>query len=184
MHNLLIYQRSLVHMPKQLLIQMLLHGVLQWIIKREFGADGVFEEVELPQGECVIGLKWVYDYKTIAKGVNIKKKAQVVAQGFSQQPGQFDETYKPVAKMASICILLTWTAVHNLDIFQFDCKTAFLHARIRHPIYTHQFPGYTLADPTKVLRICVALYGLHQSAYKFYTLIMSLMISLGMVCCC
>jgi hypothetical protein len=144
---------------------------------------GAFEEVDLPPGERVIGLKWVYDYKTNAEGVNIKEKARVVAQGFSQKPGQFDETYAPVAKMASIRILLTWAAVRDLEIFQFDCKTAFLHAKLRHPNYARQFPGYTLKDSTKVLRILVALYGLRQSAYEFYMLIMSLILDLGMVRC-
>jgi Reverse transcriptase (RNA-dependent DNA polymerase) len=112
---------------------------------------GTFKEVELPPGERVIGLKWVYAYKMNAEGVNIKEKARVVAQEFNQRPGQFGETYAPVAKMASICILLTWAAIRDLKIFQFDCKTAFLHAKLRHPIYARQFPGYTLVDPIKVL---------------------------------
>ena len=72
---------------------------------------GTFKEVELPPGEHVIGLKWVYAYKTNAEGVNIKETARVVAQGFNQRPGQFGETYAPVAKMASICIFLTWAAI-------------------------------------------------------------------------
>ena len=128
-------------------------------------------------------MKWVYAYRTNAEGVNIKEKARVVAQGFNQRPGQFGETYAPVAKMSSICILLTWAAIQDLEIFQFDCKTAFLHAKLHHPIYAHQFPGYTLVDPTKVLRIMVTLYGLQQSAYKFYMLLMSLLLDLGMIRC-
>jgi Reverse transcriptase (RNA-dependent DNA polymerase) len=85
--------------------------------------------------------------------------------------------------MASICILLTWAAIRDLEIFQFDCKTAFLHAKLRHPIYARQFPGYTLVDSTKVLQIMVALYGLRQSAYEFYMLLMSLLLDLGMIRC-
>jgi Reverse transcriptase (RNA-dependent DNA polymerase) len=88
-----------------------------------------FEEVDLLSGEHTIGLKWVYAYKMNAEGSNILEKAQVVAQGYSQHPGQFDETYAPVAKMASVCLLLTWAVVQDLDIYQFDCKTAFLHAK-------------------------------------------------------
>ena len=144
---------------------------------------GAFEEVDLPKGERLIGLKWVYAYKKNSDGVNILEKARVVAQGFNQKPGQFDETYAPVAKMASVRVLLAWAAVHDLDIFQFDCKTAFLHAKLRHPNYARQFPGYTFTTPDKVLRIKVALYGLRQSAYEFYTLFMSLILDLGMVRC-
>ena len=85
---------------------------------------GAFEEADLLLGEKMIGLKWVYDYKTDAAGVKIpgKEKARLVAQGFSQRPSQYDETYAPVAKMASVRILLAWAVVRDYDIFQFDCK--------------------------------------------------------------
>lgn len=47
---------------------------------------GAFEEVSLPPGECTIGLKWVYVFKTDAEGCNIpgREKACLVAQGFNQ----------------------------------------------------------------------------------------------------
>ena len=78
-----------------------------------------FEEAELPKGERAIGLKWVFDIKTDATGARIhgKEKARLVAQGFNQRPGQYDETYAPVAKMASVRILLAWAAVKDLEIF-------------------------------------------------------------------
>jgi hypothetical protein len=65
---------------------------------------GAFEEVDLPAGERTVGLKWVYAHKTDSDGKNIqgKEKARLVAQGFNQRPGQYDETYAPVAKMASV----------------------------------------------------------------------------------
>ena len=107
----------------------------------------------------------------------------MVSQGCSQQLGQFDETYAPVAKMASVRILIAWAMVQNLDIFQFNCKTAFLHAKIRHPIYTCPYPGYVRSHPKLVLKILVALYSLRQSAYEFYTLFLSLLLDLGMIRC-
>jgi hypothetical protein len=103
--------------------------------KTSLSEMGAFEEVDLPIGTKTIGLKWVYAYKKNAEGINILEKARVVAQGFNQRPGQFDETYAPVAKMTSVRVLLTWAAVRDLEIYQFDCKTAFLHAKIRHPNY-------------------------------------------------
>ena len=146
---------------------------------------GAFEETNLPEGQRAIGLKWVYAHKKDPAGAIIhgNKKARLVAQGFHQRPGQYDKTYAPVAKMASVRILLAWAAVHDLEIFQFDCKTAFLHAKICHPVYGRQIPGYPLSNPKKVLRILVALYGLHQSAFEFYMLFLSLLLDLGMTRC-
>ena len=91
--------------------------------------------------------------------------------------------YVPVAKMASVRILLAWAALQDLDIFKFDCKTAFLHAKIRHPLYVLPFPGYPTSTPGMVLRVLVALYGLRQAAYEFYMLVLSLLLGLGMVRC-
>ena len=146
---------------------------------------GAFEEADLPPGAKAVGLKWVFDYKTDALGAKIpgKEKARLVAQGYTQRPGQYGETYAPVAKIASVRILLTWAAVHDLEIFQFDCKTAFLHAKLRHDLYARPFPGFETSSPSKVLRILVALYGLRQSAYEFYILLMSLLLDFGMVRC-
>jgi len=123
---------------------------------------GAFVEVNLPKGEKAIGLKWVYQNKTDAEGLILKgtEKACLVAQGCNQCPGQYDKTYAPVAKMVSVCILIAWAAVNDLKLFQFDCKTAFLHAKLRHPLYARPFPGYQLNTPGKVLHIMVALYGM------------------------
>ena len=139
----------------------------------------------MPKGEKTIGLTWVYDIKTDAAGVHIpgKEKARLVAQGFHQHPGQYDEMYVHVAKMASVRILLAWAALQDLNIFQFDCKTAFLHAKIRHPLYVRPFPGYPTSTPGMVLHVLVALYGLRQAAYEFYMLVLSLLLGLGMVHC-
>ena len=146
---------------------------------------GAFKEVQLPPGQPTVGLIWVFANQTDAEGAIIlgKEKARVVAQGCSQQPGQFDETYAPVAKIASVRILIAWATVQNLNIFQFDCKTAFLHAKIRHPIYACPYPGYVRSHPKSVLKILVALYSLRQSAYEFYTLFLSLLLNLGMIRC-
>lgn len=146
---------------------------------------GAFEEVDLPAGEKAIGLKWVFAHKTDAAGVNIsgKEKAHLVAQGFNQRPGQYDKTYAPVVKMASVRILLAWAAIQDLDIYQFDCKTGFLHAKIQHPLYARSFPGYPVSALGKSLHILVALHGLRQSAYEFYMLLLSLLRGLGMVQC-
>ena len=52
--------------------------------------------------------------------------------------------------MTSVRILLTWAAIHDLNIYQFDCKTAFLHTKLRHPVFAKQIPGY----PCLIQRRC------------------------------
>lgn len=55
-------------------------------------------------------------------------KARSVAKGYTQREGiDFKEVFSPVVKHASIRMLLTLSAVHGMDLDQFDVKTAFLH---------------------------------------------------------
>jgi hypothetical protein len=57
---------------------------------------------EAPPEANVIGSKWVFKVKKDAMGNIAHYKAQLVAQGFSQIGGiNYDDTYTPVAKMAS-----------------------------------------------------------------------------------
>src|SRR5271155_5697382 len=64
-----------------------------------------------------------------------------------------------------------------------DVKMAFLHCRLHTELYCKQVPGYPLPDPKLVLRVLVALYGLRQSAFEFYTLLMRCFTSLGLHRC-
>jgi len=103
--------------------------------------------------------------------------------GFCQRPEDFGETAAPIARMTSVSVILAWAAIKDLDIFQFDCKTAFLHARLHHDIYCRPFSGWPMEKSGTVLKIQAALYGLRQSAYEFYILLSSLLLSLGLFQC-
>ena len=106
-----------------------------------------------------------------------------MAQGFSQHPEDYGNTYSPVAKITSICLVLAYAAHYDLEIMSFDVKTTFLHAKLSTTIYCKQIPGFPEADPQTVLHLLVALYGLHQSSYEFYMLLLHLMVHLGLTCC-
>jgi hypothetical protein len=144
-----------------------------------------FAECPLSPGKKPLDLKWVYDFKTDPDGHIIvgKEKARLVAQGFRQRPEDFGETAAPVAKLTSVRIILAWAASQDLEIFQFDCKTAFLHARLHHDVYCRPVAGWPIQSQGNVLKVLAALYGLRQSAFEFYTLFCSLLLDLGLTRC-
>ena len=135
-------------------------------MQREF--DGlhdrnVFEETTLPAGRKAIGVRWVFTHKFTLEGniIQGKEKAHLIAQGFSQRPDDYGETYTPVCKLTSVRIILAYSAHANFEIYQFDAKLAFLNALIgHHNIYCTQIPGFPLTNPNSVYRILCALYGL------------------------
>ena len=53
-------------------------------------------------------------------------KARLVAKGFRQKEGiDYFDTYAPVARIASIRVLLALASIFNLYVHQMDVKTAF-----------------------------------------------------------
>jgi len=58
-------------------------------------------------------------------------KACLVAQGFSQIPGiNYFDTFAPVAKLASIKVVLAIAATWNMEIHQIDIKGAYLNGKL------------------------------------------------------
>jgi hypothetical protein len=102
----------------------------------------------------------------------VRYRARLVAQGFSQIPGvDFFETYAPVAKMASMRILLAMAAHHDFEIHQIDIKSAYLNGEFEEGevIYMRLPPGIHLTDDkTLVLCLLKPLYGLRQSGRHWY----------------
>src|SRR6266545_1406507 len=141
---------------------------------------GTFLECDLSPGKKPLMLKWVFAIKTDTEGriIHGKEKTCVVAQGYCQQPEDFSAIAAPVVKLSSVCTILAWAALQDLEIYQFDCKTAFLYAKLHHDVYCHPVPGWPMSRSGHILEIIAALYGLQQSAYKFYILFPNLLVTI------
>lgn len=106
----------------------------------------------------------MYKLKTTTDGKNIRYKARLVVKGFTQQEGiDYTETFSPVVKFASIRAILAISVARNMNLMQFDVKTAFLHGDLTDVIYMKQPEGFN--DKTdRVCRLLKSLYGLKQFA--------------------
>ena len=73
--------------------------------------------VERPRNTNVVSCKWVFKIKKNAAGKINKYKACLVARSFTQQYGvNYDETYVPVACLASLRLILAITSRQDWDI--------------------------------------------------------------------
>ncbi|GJT47640.1 putative ribonuclease H-like domain-containing protein [Tanacetum coccineum] len=69
----------------------------------QFKLQQVWVLVDLPNGAKVIGTKWVYRNKKDERGVVVRNKARLVAQGHRQEEGiDYDEVFAPVARIEAI----------------------------------------------------------------------------------
>jgi hypothetical protein len=84
-----------------------------------------------------------------------------VAKGYSQVEGlDFDETYAPVARLESICILLAYSTYHGFKLYQIDVKSAFLNGPIKEEVYVEQPPEFEDSEyPNHVYKLSKALMG-------------------------
>ncbi|GJR70522.1 putative ribonuclease H-like domain-containing protein [Tanacetum coccineum] len=69
----------------------------------QFKLQKVWVLVDLPKGHRVIGTKLVYKNKKDERGIVIRNKARLVAQGHTQEEGiDYDEVFAPVARIEAI----------------------------------------------------------------------------------
>lgn len=97
---------------------------------------GTWILVDAPPGANIVGSKWVFRVKKDADGNIARKKARLVAQGFSQVPGiDYFDTFAPVARLASIRTVLALAARDDMELHQVDIKGADLNGPWRN--YLH-----------------------------------------------
>ncbi|GJX04941.1 ribonuclease H-like domain-containing protein [Tanacetum coccineum] len=96
--------------------------------------------MDLPNGKRAIGTKWLYRNKKDERGIMIKNKARLVAQGYTQEEG--------------------------IDYDEMDVKSAFLYGKIEEEVYVFQPPGFedpNFPDRVSKEKVEKAHYGLHQA---------------------
>ncbi|GKE65813.1 putative ribonuclease H-like domain-containing protein, partial [Tanacetum coccineum] len=112
----------------------------------QFKLQQVCTLVDLPYGKRAVGTKWVYRNKKDERGIVIRNKARLVAQGYTQE--------------------------EEINYYEMDVKSAFLYGKIEEEVYVCQPSGFEdLEFPDKVYKVEKALYGLHQAPRAWYEIL-------------
>nr|GEU47988.1 ribonuclease H-like domain-containing protein [Tanacetum cinerariifolium] len=117
------------------------------------------------------------------RGIVIRSKARLVAQGHTQEEGiDYEEVFALVARIKAIRMFLANASFIGFPVYQMDVKSTFLYGTIEKEVYICQPPGFEdHKNPEKVYKVVKALYGLHQAPrawcklrQKIYNLRMSI----------
>jgi hypothetical protein len=139
--------------------------------------------VSCPPGTNVVTGKWLFRHKLTSDGSLDRYKARWVLRGFTQRPGvDYDETFSPVVKFATVCAVLSLALSRAWAIHQLDVKNAFLHGTLTETVYCCQPTGLVDVDrPDLVCRLNRSLYGLKQAPRAWYNRFASYLASIGFV---
>ncbi|GKA66173.1 putative ribonuclease H-like domain-containing protein [Tanacetum coccineum] len=141
------------------------HGFIEAMQEEllQFKLQEVWTLVDLPNGKMAIG-------KKDERGIVIRNKARLVAQGYTQEEGiDYDEFFALVARIEAIRLFLAYASFKDFIVYQIDVKSAFLYEKIKEEVYVCQPPGFEDPDfPDRVYKVEKALYGLHQAPRAWY----------------
>ncbi|XP_073017888.1 uncharacterized protein [Primulina eburnea] len=133
-------------------------------------ANHTWSVVPIPTGKQAIGFRWVYKIKYTSNGSVDRHKAQLMAKGYTQQEGDdFFETFSPVAKLATVKVLLALATSQPWNLAQLDVNNAFLNGDLFQEVYMDLPLGYVqhgspIAPSHKlVCKLHKSIYGLRQA---------------------
>ncbi|GKC60845.1 putative ribonuclease H-like domain-containing protein [Tanacetum coccineum] len=106
----------------------------------QFKSQKVWTLVNLPNGKSAIGTKWVFRKKKDERGIAVRNKARLVAQGYTQEEGiDYDKVFAPIARIEAIRLFFAYAS--------------FIDPRFLDKVY----------------KVEKALYGLHQAPRAWST---------------
>jgi hypothetical protein len=146
-------------------------------------ANDTWTLIAHPPGVNVVTGKWVYCHKFLSDGSLNRYKARWVLRGFTQRPGiDYEETFSPDVKSATVRIVLTLALSRSWPIHQLDVKNAFLHGTLIETVYCEQLSGFVDSSrPSYVCRLSISLYGLKQAPRVWHSRFAGHITSLGFV---
>ncbi|GJZ79469.1 retrovirus-related pol polyprotein from transposon TNT 1-94 [Tanacetum coccineum] len=139
-------------------------------LRKEFAQDT--KDLLIQAGSFAKACRWQIGYKMgfienkkDERGVVVRNKARLVAQGHRQEEGiDYDEVFAPVARIEAIRIFLAFASYMGFIVYQMDVKIAFLYGKIDEEVYVSQPPGFVDPKyPKKAYKVVNALNGLHQA---------------------
>lgn len=118
----------------------------------------------------LVGCIWVFTTQYLPNGKEERKNGRLVAKGYNQQYGvDYAETFSPVIKTTTICIVLDIAIHEDWKIKQLDVNNAFLQGDLQEEVYMIQPLGFIDKDrPSHVCRLRKANYRLKQASWAWY----------------
>lgn len=158
-----------------------------WVgaMKKELAAleaNDTWDVTLLPSGHKAISSKWVYKIKHNPDGTIERYKVRLVIKGFHQKEGlDYKHTFAPVAKIATVRVIVAIATAKGWPLLQLDINNAFLHGYIDEDIYMKPPEGYHKAKEGQVCKLKRSLYSLKQASRQWNQELSKFLLELGYI---
>nr|GEV16998.1 putative ribonuclease H-like domain-containing protein [Tanacetum cinerariifolium] len=122
---------------------------------------------------CLLAFYHKKNSKRIKKnerGIVIRNKARLVAQGYTQEEGiDYDKGFALFARIEALRLFLAYASFKDFVVYEMDIKSAFIYGNIKKEVYVYQPLGFE--DPyfsDREYKVEKTLYGLHQAPRAWY----------------
>jgi hypothetical protein len=144
-------------------------------------ANQTWDLVPRLPGTNVVTDKLIWTHKRRADGTVEWYKDRWVLWGFTQCPRvDYDETFNPVVKPATVRMVLSLALARSWPVHQLDVKNAFLHGALIETVYCCQPAGFVDSSrPDMVCWLNRSLYGLKQGPQAWHSRLATFLVTLG-----
>ncbi|KAK4369217.1 hypothetical protein RND71_013009 [Anisodus tanguticus] len=132
--------------------------------------NGVWDIIELPQGNKSISCKRIYKTKK-DNHENIERfKPFFVAKSFSQKEKiDYQETFSPVSTKDAFRIIMTLMAHFDIELHPMNVKTFFLNRNLFEEIYMKQPDDFVESEKEHLMcKLKKSIYGQKQASRQWY----------------
>jgi len=134
---------------------------------------------KVSSGSNIISSRWVFKYKRDSNGKVIKRRARLIAKGYTQEYGiDYKETFAPTLKQDTIRIITVIAVNMNFEIKQIDINLAYLNAPLNEQIFMKAPEGHQ-SNGKHFWKLNKALYGLKQAGKEWNNKLNEELIKIG-----
>jgi hypothetical protein len=110
--------------------------------------NNTWDHVPHRVGSNIVTEKLIFKHKFKFDGTLERYKTRWVLHSFTQRPSiDYDETFSPGVKLATVCMVLSMVVSRSWPVHQLDVKNIFLHSTLSETVYCSQPMGFV--DPTQ-----------------------------------
>ncbi|GJT41976.1 putative reverse transcriptase domain-containing protein [Tanacetum coccineum] len=142
-------------------------GPVEIPIQTRHKTKNMEEQIDCPKEVRPIGTKWVLKNKKDERGIVIRNKARLVAQGHTQEEGiEYEEVFAPVARIEAIRLFLAYASYTGFTISKRYHRSDIVYQKAQRRVFVVQVYVDDIIFGSSNLKLCREFEALMHDKFK------------------